>query len=74
MNCWRFSPAIFEACRRVQTSSRGELELPDAVAVAIAELGESFRVVPCDEPVLDLGRREDVAAVAEILASTTPEP
>ncbi|MGH9380475.1 MAG: nucleotidyltransferase family protein [Thermoanaerobaculia bacterium] len=74
MNCWRFSTAIFEACRRVRPSSRGELELPDAVAVAIEELGESFRVIPCDEPVLDLGRREDVAAVEAALSGSTPEP
>src|SRR5262245_58608257 len=31
VNCWRFPPAIFEACRRTRLSRRGELELPDAV-------------------------------------------
>lgn len=74
MNCWRFSPAIFEVCRRVEPSSRGELELPDAVALSMAELGERYRVVPCDEPVLDLGHREDVATVAQALSGVVPDP
>lgn len=74
MNCWRFSTAIFEACRRIEPSSRGELELPDAVALSMAELGENYRVVPCDEPVLDLGRREDVTAVEAALSGSTPRP
>jgi glucose-1-phosphate thymidylyltransferase len=67
MNCWRFSPTIFEACRRVPLSSRGELELPQAVANAIAEQGERFRAVPCQEGVLDLSTRADIALVAERL-------
>lgn len=74
MNCWRFSPAIFAACRRVEPSSRDELELPDAVALSMAELGEQYRVVPCDEPVLDLGHREDVATVAQALSGVVPDP
>lgn len=74
MNCWRFSRAIFAACRRVEPSSRGELELPDAVALSMAELGEQYRVVPCDEPVLDLGHREDVATVAQALSGVVPDP
>ncbi|HUG39151.1 MAG TPA: sugar phosphate nucleotidyltransferase, partial [Longimicrobiales bacterium] len=32
MTCWRFDPAIFDACRDVAPSPRGELELTDAVA------------------------------------------
>jgi len=67
MNLWRFSPAIFEACRRVPRSARGELELPQAVDLAIRELGLRFRTVRCDEGVLDLSTRADVAAVAERL-------
>ena len=30
MNCWRFGPAIFEGCKAIELSARGELELPDA--------------------------------------------
>lgn len=66
MNCWRFSPAIFPACRRIPRSERGELELPMAVRDAMAT-GERFRVVRSREGVLDLSRRADIAAVAERL-------
>lgn len=68
MNLWSFAPAIFEACARVQPSSRGELELQDAVRIAMRELGERFRVLPMASGVLDLSSRRDVAAVAERLA------
>jgi glucose-1-phosphate thymidylyltransferase len=67
LNCWRFSPAIFEACRQIEPSPRGEYEITDAVQYAIDELGETFQVVHCDEPVLDLSRREDIPAVADRL-------
>jgi glucose-1-phosphate thymidylyltransferase len=68
MNCWRFRPSIFEACRKVRPSPRGELELPDAVQYAIDVLGERFAVVKVRAPVLDLTSRGDVAAVAAKLA------
>ncbi len=64
MNLWRFGPDIFEACRRVPRSTRGEFELPQAVDYAIRNLGLRFRTVPCDEGVLDLSTRADVAPVA----------
>ena len=60
MNLWRFTPAIFEACREVPLSSRGEIELPQAVGWAIQRRGEKFRGVPSDEGVLDLSTRNDV--------------
>jgi len=68
MNCWRFGPSIFEACRNIKPSKRGELELPDAVEYAIRELGETFHAVLVRAPVLDLTSRKDVAAVAKRLA------
>jgi len=68
MNLWSFGPSIFEACRRVQRSVRGELELQEAVAIAMHELGERFRVVPYAGAVLDLSSRRDVAAVRERLS------
>lgn len=71
MNLWSFSPAIFEACRRVQPSVRGELELQDAVRIARDELGERFAVIPFAGGVLDLSSRRDVPAVAARLAGTT---
>jgi len=68
MNCWRFEPSIFDACRAVGPSPRGEYELPDAVRYAMARLGTRFRAVTVDAPVLDLSRRSDLAAVKAALA------
>jgi dTDP-glucose pyrophosphorylase len=68
MNCWRFGASIFEACRHIRPSPRGELELPDAVQYAIDALGEQFEIVPIRAPVLDMTSRQDIAAVAKRLA------
>ena len=73
MNCWRFTRSIFEACRHVQPSARGELELPDAVQYAIDVLGERFRAVTVQAPVLDLSSRKDVAPIAARLAGVKVE-
>lgn len=64
MNCWLFTGEIFEACRRVEVSSRGELELPKAVELAIREMGMCVRAVKVDAPVLDMSSRGDIASVA----------
>jgi glucose-1-phosphate thymidylyltransferase len=66
MNIWSVPPAIFDACEQVTPSARGELELPDAVRIAIHG-GMRFKVIPVANGVLDLSRRADVAAVAERL-------
>jgi dTDP-glucose pyrophosphorylase len=66
MNCWRFSTEIFDACRRVPLSSRGEYELPAAVREA-AKGGMRFKIVRSTAGVLDLSQRSDIAAVAERL-------
>jgi dTDP-glucose pyrophosphorylase len=68
MNLWSFTPVIYEACRRVQPSIRNELELQDAVRIAMIDLGERFRVVPSTEGVLDLSTRGDIESVARVLA------
>ncbi len=47
---------IFDACRDVAPSPRGEFELPDAVGLARPARGP-FRAVPARGPVLDLSRR-----------------
>jgi glucose-1-phosphate thymidylyltransferase len=60
MNCWRFDARIFEFCRRVPVSQRGELELPQAVDLACRS-GIRFRAIPARGPVLDLSRRADAA-------------
>lgn len=68
MNCWRFGPSIFEACRNIKPSPRGELEIPDAVQYAIDELGETFHALLIRAPVLDLTSRKDVVLVKAKLA------
>ena len=69
MNSWVLSPAIFEACDRIGRSPRGELELQDAVRVAIEELGVKFRVLPWRGGGLDLSSRTDLASVTERLGA-----
>lgn len=63
MNCFAFTPEIFEACARIEPSPRGELEIVDAVR----ELDE-VRVIPFAGGVLDLSRREDIDEVQRRLA------
>ena len=74
MNCWVFSPSIFEACRHVRPSSRGELELTDAVQYTIDVLKERLKALIFRTPVLDLSGRSDIAAVAERLRDLNPNP
>lgn len=74
MNLWSFTPAIFHACERVMPSPRGELELQDAVLIAMRDLGVAFRVARVREGVLDLSRRGDVPLVSERLAGVTVWP
>jgi glucose-1-phosphate thymidylyltransferase len=74
MNLWSFTPVIFEACARVRPSPRGELEIQDAVTIAMRELGARFRVVRMRAGVLDMSSRADVAFVASRLAGLDPRP
>lgn len=73
MTLWRFDSAIFGACRDIAPSERGELELVDAVSLAM-ERGARFRVVPVREGVLDISRRADIPAVERRLAGVEPRP
>lgn len=73
MTCWRFEASMFDACRSVAPSPRGELELPDAVALAV-EGGARLRVVHVAAGVLDLSRREDIPHVERRLAGREPRP
>lgn len=68
MNCWRFTPAIYAACRAIKPSVRGELEITDAVQHAAEQPGERFTALPCNKPVLDLSFREDISPVARLLS------
>jgi len=74
MNLWSFTPVIFEACARVRPSARGELEIQDAVTIAMQDLGERFGVVRMRAGVLDMSSRADVAFVASQLAGIEPRP
>jgi glucose-1-phosphate thymidylyltransferase len=73
MNCWRLDTRIFDACRDVPRSARGEFELPEAVGLAVRR-GVPFRALPAVGPVLDLSRRADTTDVATRLLGLIPEP
>lgn len=66
LNCWLFTTAIFAACRAVRPSARGELELPQAVHLAIDQ-GMRIAVLKVQAPALDMSSRGDVASVTERL-------
>ena len=68
MNCWRFGPTIFDACRSIPPSPRNELELPDAVEYSMTRLGQHYRVMHSNDPVLDLSSRADIGRVTRQLA------
>ena len=63
LNCWRFDTGIFDACRGVPPSARGELELPQAVQRAL-DSGMRMTAIPVAAPVLDMSSRRDIASVA----------
>jgi dTDP-glucose pyrophosphorylase len=67
MNCWRFGPEIFTACRSISLSPRGEFEIPDAVQCTIDKLGQRYKNVLIRAAVLDLSSRDDIAPVAKAL-------
>jgi glucose-1-phosphate thymidylyltransferase len=73
MNLWRFDARIFEACRDVPRSVRGEFELPGAVGLAIAR-GARFKAIPARGPVLDLSRRADAPDLERRLSGVVPAP
>jgi glucose-1-phosphate thymidylyltransferase len=69
MNCWRFGPEIFQACRAIEPSPRGELEITDAAQYIIDVVGKPFRAVTVRAPVLDMTGRQDIAPIRERLAA-----
>lgn len=73
MNVWRFDARIFDACRDVPLSARGEYELPEAVGLAV-QRGVKFKTFRAGGAVLDLSRRSDVALVSARLAGVEPHP
>ncbi|MGC1107881.1 MAG: nucleotidyltransferase family protein [Candidatus Acidiferrales bacterium] len=73
MNCWRFAPEMFRACREVPRSARGEFELPEAVQFGLGSLGLRFKAIPFHAGILDLSYRGDIAEVAKRLAPVRVE-
>jgi len=73
MNVWRFDRQIFDACREVAISRRGEYELPEAVGLAVTR-GVKFRTFHARGAVLDLSHRSDIALVSERLAGVEAQP
>jgi glucose-1-phosphate thymidylyltransferase len=71
MNVWRFDRRIFDACRDVPRSARGEYELPEAVGLAVSR-GMRVRVLAARGAVLDLSGRADVARVSAQLSEWEP--
>ena len=72
MNSWSLPPQIYEACRAITTSVRGELELQDAVNYARDAMGVLFKVLEFHDGVFDMSSRGDIASVAERLRGTEP--
>lgn len=66
MNLFAFWPEVFDACRRIPPSPRGEYEIVDAVALL-----DQVEVIPASGGVLDLSRRDDIADVERRLAPVT---
>ncbi len=73
LNCWLFTSEIFRACRAIAPSARGELELPQAVQLAIASGWMRFEAVRMRAGVLDMSSRGDIASVAARLSGTPVE-
>jgi glucose-1-phosphate thymidylyltransferase len=73
MNCWRFDSQIFQICRDVPRSARGEFELPEAVGLAVRR-GMKLRALAARGPVLDLSRRADAATLSTHLQGVDPRP
>ncbi len=74
LNCWSFTQLIFDACRKVTKSARGEYELTQAVQLAIDTMGYRIRVVKLHEGVLDLSTRDDIAAVTDRVSNFSCDP
>lgn len=74
MNAWVFDETIFEACRRIELSPRGEYELTAAVQFAVDHFGSRIEVVRSDAGVLDLSSRADIAAVRGIIDNMSVPP
>lgn len=67
MNAWLFSSKIFDACRAIEPSERGEFEIADAVEYATHNLGEKIAAIRTKAGVLDLSSRSDIQTAEQFL-------
>jgi len=68
MNLWRFTPVIFEACKRIKPHpERGEFELTSAVQTLVDEKIAEVKVLPVKSFVLDLTYRADIPIVEKLI-------
>ena len=74
MNLWLLPPTIFDSCRAIEPSARGELEMQDAVLHGMRAFGERYRVLVRDEGVIDLSSRADIPRVQQRLAGREARP
>lgn len=63
-----FSPVIFDACRAIRPSARGELELPDALSWLIRR-GHPVGAVPLRGRRVNVNAPEDLAAAERLLGA-----
>lgn len=69
MNMFRFSPRIYEACRRIEPNPlRGEYEITTAIQFLKDELGEPIRTVRTSGLAYDLTSRRDIPRLETMLA------
>jgi dTDP-glucose pyrophosphorylase len=64
---YAFSPAIFDACRAIEPSDRGEYELPDAVTWLV-DRGETVGTLAYQGQRVNVNTPEDVDAAESMLA------
>lgn len=62
-----FPPELFEACRAIDRSPRGEFELSDAMG-RLVDGGATIRCVEADGPVYNVNTPAELAAVREFVA------
>lgn len=67
MNAFAFTREVFDACRRIAPSARGEFEIVDAVRI-LRDSADGVAVLPTAGAVLDLSRREDIGGITALLA------
>lgn len=73
VNLWKMHRSMFDACRDISPSPRGERELPDAVLLAVAR-GTPFRVVEVAGHLFDLTTAADVPFASRALHHGSPAP